>query len=887
MPRQKGAARRLDADDRASQQWNMQDQTGPSQNILTINLDDGTDSEDGEYAPSGSEDDVQYIAQTDTVTSRNVHKARKPIKKASKPRKTSKSKAKGGGGDRLDDRLQSLIDSATFYVNIRVIMDKENNGEIGEPSKSNKGRKQLSSKEILATLGQFQFSLLQNDSNFLGSDYNAFHVSVLTSNEFWLYISPIENRSFFYFEKEKVGSSKKIAERKFYPITNIPDGVKHLQAFEQGTLGLKKSGLCLTLDSTVLNPATESDQTIVVDVSLIESNLPKLNHPSDYVSKVSPLLKDAQEHFINSMARKNVKDETEVIDPQPKKFDIVHDESDLLTRARPDVDHLYETIKEYHDKRKYIELRNPKIDTNPQHKSLLPTLRPYQVNAVRWMVFRELQAELEASSNELHALYREVQLPCSKTSTRDEKIYYNEAGGYFTKDKPINFVCPPGGILADEMGLGKTVEILSLMLTHPRTDIIRQAWQEPIQLAEKSMRKVRKRVRIRSPSPTEFKITVQTNDIEGISTDSVQQLSYNDDVLRAPSDQDLPDDEDTIMQVDGNQDDIDSNSPTSDEEYVPEQTNARNPSGSQKTGTRIQRKKVFYDESSSDPEEGCWQPPVKKSPVKKANGKNINSKLLVQKAKDKKEANGASSSKKAKPEVTKKFDPNSVLEGRNVTVKSKLGDMILFSIIQISDSSKENEASIQAIKKYLGDHFEKKLVEKTNKNINLEISNLSKRGLIYNTSGKQGASGSFSINPQFEEFDSRSLYQNVTAMNNPMDKIMENVITKVCYKNVPYVPQANQPQLKKKVKKESLYDKLKADYDRKLEACSDAFVLSDTYKKWPNAGMGHFLTLQLHLKTTLNVFVVQMIMVYNQIQNTEYNVSNVTNGNTPNVLVMM
>ena len=85
--------------------------------------------------------------------------------------------------------------------------------------------------------------------------------------------------------------------------------------------------------------------------------------------------------------------------------------------------------------------------------------------------------------------------------------------------------------------------------------------------------------------------------------------------------------------------------------------------------------------------------------------------------------------------------------------------LILFSIIRISEKSKENEASIQAIKKYLGESFEKKANEKTNKSINSEITNLTKRGFIYNTSGKSGASGSFSIDTQFEDFDSRSLYQ--------------------------------------------------------------------------------------------------------------------------------
>ena len=39
------------------------------------------------------------------------------------------------------------------------------------------------------------------------------------------------------------------------------------------------------------------------------------------------------------------------------------------------------------------------------------------------------------------------------------------------KEKPVQGSSSPGGILADEMGLGKTVEVLSCILTHPRTEL--------------------------------------------------------------------------------------------------------------------------------------------------------------------------------------------------------------------------------------------------------------------------------------------------------------------------------------------------------------------------------------------------------------------------------
>ncbi|WAR07633.1 SHPRH-like protein, partial [Mya arenaria] len=61
-----------------------------------------------------------------------------------------------------------------------------------------------------------------------------------------------------------------------------------------------------------------------------------------------------------------------------------------------------------------------------QHKDLLPRLRPYQQQAITWMVNQELRAKNLTSS---------------------------------------------GGILGDEMGLGKTVEVLGCMLHHPREHV--------------------------------------------------------------------------------------------------------------------------------------------------------------------------------------------------------------------------------------------------------------------------------------------------------------------------------------------------------------------------------------------------------------------------------
>ena len=104
----------------------------------------------------------------------------------------------------------------------------------------------------------------------------------------------------------------------------------------------------------------------------------------------------------------------------------------------------YNIIKDFHSKNEVPD------SIDPQHKSLLPKLRPYQKNAVQWMVHREkslqfLDDNLTKFENELHTLY-------TKVITKDgTELYYNRKGGFLVKEFPHARPIPTGGILADEM----------------------------------------------------------------------------------------------------------------------------------------------------------------------------------------------------------------------------------------------------------------------------------------------------------------------------------------------------------------------------------------------------------------------------------------------------
>ena len=191
---------------------------------------------------------------------------------------------------------------------------------------------------------------------------------------------------------------------------------------------------------------------------------------------------------------------------------------------------------------------------------------------------------------------------------------------------------------------------------------------------------------------------------------------------------------------------------------------------------------------------------------------------------------GKSILKKAKTkntDPTPHFDPISILKNKNINSKSKLEDMILYSIVKKSANNPVG-ASVGVLKKYLVTMFDKKLNEKTNKQINNEIAKLVTYGKILNTSGLKGASGSFVINPDHENFDSRAIYFDKNL--DTIEQFLENLISERCYDNIPFVKVKTQTELQfekvkeqRKAKKESLYEKLRPMYELELGMFSIMF----------------------------------------------------------------
>ncbi|XP_076076399.1 E3 ubiquitin-protein ligase SHPRH-like isoform X3 [Mytilus galloprovincialis] len=143
-------------------------------------------------------------------------------------------------------------------------------------------------------------------------------------------------------------------------------------------------------------------------------------------------------------------------------FGVKHPEYMSEFTRKHDIEGLYLSVKEHHGV-EYVEEATVDI----QHPCLIPSLRQYQKEAVRWMMRQESDTNIHHGKDaDLHMLYSVIQLPDGT------ELYYNKSVGCLTLKKFPPTERLPGGILADEMGLGKTVEVLACIILNPRTDMM-------------------------------------------------------------------------------------------------------------------------------------------------------------------------------------------------------------------------------------------------------------------------------------------------------------------------------------------------------------------------------------------------------------------------------
>ncbi|KAK2525737.1 Shprh [Columba livia] len=188
-------------------------------------------------------------------------------------------------------------------------------------------------------------------------------------------------------------------------------------------------------------------QALKVGIYLLEAGLSKPEFLSDgggRPKKANQLIQKLMEKFYSFLI--------------PDELEEDEEESDMELE-RQNIEELYDFVRHTHQQ----DIQSLREDV--QHPALIPVLRPYQSEAVNWMLHRENLTNTPSSENALHFLWREV------ITLDGVKIYYNPFTGCIIREYPIAGPQWPGGILADEMGLGKTVEVLALILTHTRPDM--------------------------------------------------------------------------------------------------------------------------------------------------------------------------------------------------------------------------------------------------------------------------------------------------------------------------------------------------------------------------------------------------------------------------------
>lgn len=100
-------------------------------------------------------------------------------------------------------------------------------------------------------------------------------------------------------------------------------------------------------------------------------------------------------------------------------------------------------------------------------------LRPYQKQALHWMMAKEKDEKDEQQVVSMHPLWEEYVWPQKDMDDKpvlqvanQTNFYVNPYSGELSLEFPVQEQHCLGGILADEMGLGKTIEMMSLIHSH-------------------------------------------------------------------------------------------------------------------------------------------------------------------------------------------------------------------------------------------------------------------------------------------------------------------------------------------------------------------------------------------------------------------------------------
>ncbi|XP_040094569.1 E3 ubiquitin-protein ligase SHPRH isoform X1 [Oryx dammah] len=293
-----------------------------------------------------------------------------------------------------------------------------------------------------AFLGEFTLQLLPEQcliQNFSEKSFTL--MSPKLSNQFLIYVhSGCEN-----VEKKERGLRE--------PISICDKGIQVESSFSSEML--EDLGWLQKKKRIKLYQKPEENNIIKVGIYLLEAGLAKPDFLSDAGSrmkKFNQLMKRVMEKLYNFIIPDVLEEDEEGSDSEPEGQDI---------------DELYHFVKQTHQQ----ETRSIQVDV--QHPALIPVLRPYQREAVNWMLQQEHFKSTPASENALHFLWREI------VTSEGVKLYYNPYTGCIIREYPSAGPQLLGGILADEMGLGKTVEVLALILTHTRQDVKQDALTLP------------------------------------------------------------------------------------------------------------------------------------------------------------------------------------------------------------------------------------------------------------------------------------------------------------------------------------------------------------------------------------------------------------------------